>query len=220
MASFFELIRDVRRGRLVGWTLIAIGISGLFGTRLYAPATHVRAHIVESQVVTKSAPKPTVKEVAAYAVPPSDPKFIAIPAIDLGNTPILAFGLSATGTIATPNSIYETGWFDGSSKPGQAGVMFIYGHIASFTPYSVFAKLHMLRPGDEVIITRGDNTIFRYQVTGSETYPYNAVDMSRVLTPASAGIPALNLMTCAGQIITVGGVKEYSQRLVIFTQQI
>lgn len=218
MNDFFTRLREARPWQLAGWLCIGLGVIGLVGATVNVE--RVKKPPVQNRVLTSSAPKPSAKQVATYTVPPSDPRFIAIPAIGLGNTPVLAFGLAADGTIETPDSVYETGWYNASSKPGQAGAMFIYGHIASWTQYSVFANLSKLKPGDEVTVTRGDNAVFHYRVTGSQTYPYNAVDMGRVLAVVQPGAPGLNLMTCAGQIITVGGAKEYSQRLVVFTKQI
>ena len=203
--------------RLVGWLLIAFGFLGLFPTILNSTGS---GHPVEGQILTTSSPPPTAKQVAAYTVQPSYPKFISIPKIGLGNILVRSFGLEKNGTIGTPNSIYEAGWYNSSSKPGQAGAVFIYGHVASWTKYSVFQNLNKLKQGDEISITRGDNTVFHYEVTGSKTYAYNAVDMSRVLSPTSPNVSGLNLMTCAGKIITVGGAKEYSQRLVVFTKQL
>jgi sortase (surface protein transpeptidase) len=156
--------------------------------------------------------------VATYTVPPTDPKYIAIPAIGISNTPILKLGLTSSGVIAVPDNIYETGWYDSSSKPGQAGAMFIYGHVSSWTADGIFYNLHKLQPGDDISITRGDNTTYTYRVIKSLVYPYNAVPMSTVLNTVSDATSGLNLMTCTGQVIK--GTSEFNERLVVFTSLI
>ena len=169
-------------------------------------------------LVSKSAPssvRPSDKAVATYSVPPTNPKYIAIPSIGLANTLILRLGLTSNAAIAVPDNIYEAGWYDGSSKPGNPGAMFIYGHISSWTADGIFYNLHKLRQGDLVNITRGDNTIYTYKVIKLVIYPYNAVPMDTVLTNISKNIPGLNIMTCTGQVIK--GTSEFNERLVVYT---
>lgn len=183
----------------------------------------VHQHITEpnlppESLTSKSAPssvKLKPQAVASYSVPPTNPKYIAISAVDISNTPIVRLGLTASGAIAVPDNIYETGWYDGSAKPGQSGTMFIYGHVSSWTADGIFYNLHKLQPGDDVTITRGDNTIYTYKVVKSVVYPYNAVPMATVLAPVAPGTPGLNLMTCTGQVIK--GTSEFNERLVVYT---
>ncbi len=163
-----------------------------------------------------SSVKPKPEAVASYSVPPNDPKYIAIPAISLSNTPVLKLGLLTSGAIATPSNIYETGWYNGSARPGQAGAMFIYGHVSSWTANGIFYNLKKLAPKDQITITRGDNKTYTYQVVSTRTYAYNNVDMGQVLAPVVANTPGLNLMTCTGQLIK--GTSEFNQRLVVFTK--
>lgn len=127
----------------------------------------------------------------------------------------MPLGLLKDGEMATPNNIYDTGWYTASSKPGQAGAMFIYGHVSSWQANGVFYNLKKLKPNDRIIISRGDDARYIYKVVSSTVYPYNHVDMQAVLSPVTAGLPGLNLMTCTGPLI--GGTGEFSQRLVVFT---
>ena len=169
-------------------------------------------------LTSRSAPssvKPRAQTVASYSVPPTHPKYKNIPAIAVANTRILQLGLLSNDSIAVPDNIYDTGWYDRSSKPGQTGAMFIYGHVSSWTADGVFYKLKELTAGDKIIITSGDNTTYTYQVVSTKIYPYNNVDMNQVLAPIESNTPGLNLMTCTGQIIR--GTSEFSERLVVFT---
>ncbi len=121
----------------------------------------------------------------------------------------------SNGAIGVPDNIYETGWYDGSSRPGQVGAMFIYGHVSSWTANGIFYNLKKLQPGDGITITRGDNTTYTYKVVASKVYPYNAVDMNAALSPIDKTKPGLNLMTCTGQVIK--GTSDFNERLVVFT---
>jgi len=124
-------------------------------------------------------------------------------------------GLTGSNQVATPDNIYDTGWYNGSAKPGQSGAMFIYGHVSSWTADGVFFNLKRLKVGENITITRGDNTTYTYQVVSSKIYPYNNVNMQEVLSPINASKPGLNLMTCTGSLIK--GTSEFSERLVVFT---
>ena len=167
---------------------------------------------------SQSAPKSTKlsdKEVANYTVPPTDPKYIAMPTIGLSKTPVVKLGLLKDGTMATPDNIYKAGWYAASSRPGQPGAMFIYGHVSSWTANGSFYNLKKLKPGDSVIVTRGDNKIYNYKVVKMAVYPYKSVSMNTVLAPINAKFPGLNLMTCTGKIIK--GTSEFNERLVVYT---
>jgi sortase A len=159
--------------------------------------------------------KPAQSAVVSYTVPASDPKYISVPIIEISNARIVRLGLLASGQIAVPNNIYDTGWYGGSALPGHLGAMFIYGHVSSWTNDGVFYNLKKLKAGDTITITRGDNTTYNYQVVSVKIYPYNNVDMEQVLAPIDASKPGLNLMTCTGQVIK--GTSEFNERLVVFT---
>lgn len=206
----------------IGFGLIVIGLTGLIlAAVIYAnrprPPKLTGSQAVKSvdATIPPSSAKPSTKDEAAYSVPYSNPKYISIPAIGINNVPVLKLGLMADGAIATPDNIYDSGWYDGSSLPGQPGAMFIFGHVSSWTANGIFYNLKKLAPGDTVTITRGDNTTYSYSVVTTKVYSYNAVDMNQVLSPINASVPGLNLMTCTGQVIS--GTSEFNKRLVVFT---
>lgn len=165
-----------------------------------------------------TAKKPSKNDIDSYTVAPDLPRYIAIPAINVSKTRVLTLGLAKNNQIAVPDNIYDTGWYDGSAKPGQAGAMFIYGHVSSWQANGIFYNLRELKAGDAVNITRGDGKKFSYRVVSTRIYPYNHVDMHTVLAPVDPGTPGLNLMTCTGKVIK--GTSEFNERLVVFTKQI
>lgn len=164
---------------------------------------------------TPSSVKPTAQQIAGYQVAPDLPRYINIPAIKVPTSRVISLGANKKNQIVAPANIYDAGWYKRSAKPGQAGAMFIYGHVSSWDAKGLFFNLRKLKPGDKVTVTRGDNKKFTYTVISSKTYNYKKVDMHQALSPIQAGKPGLNLMTCAGKIIK--GTNEFDERVVVFT---
>lgn len=208
--------------KIRAYLFIIIGISGI-GLSIYLylqqpsppPINKLNAKSVAVTQAPSSA-KPSASVVNSYSVPPDQPKYISIPAIGVDNAMIVRLGLLKTGAIATPDNIYETGWYQNSAVPGQQGAMFIYGHVSSWTADGVFYNLKRLRPGDQITIVRGDNIRFIYKVVALKIYPYKNVNMKQVLAPYNSKVPGLNLMTCTGKVIP--GTSEFNERLAVFTE--
>lgn len=156
-------------------------------------------------------------DVNAYQVAASMPRKISIPKIE-AEARILKLGVTASGAMAAPANIFDTGWYDQSSKPGEAGAMLIDGHVHGPTKPGVFHQLKTLKPGDEIAVERGDGQLFNYKVVSLKTYPADSVDMmGAALTPVTAGKPGLNLITCAGELDKT--TNHYKDRLVVFAEQ-
>ena len=158
--------------------------------------------------------RPPASSVAQYHVPADLPKYVEIPAIGLGKTRILSLGVLANGAIATPPNIFDAGWYKDSAKPGQAGAMFIFGHLSSWQSNGAFHDLKKLKTGDKIIITRGDSKTFTYVVSRSESYAVEDVNMDTVLSPVTLNKPGLNLMTCDGKVIK--GTSDFTRREVVY----
>jgi LPXTG-site transpeptidase (sortase) family protein len=216
-------MRKLKLRRIVGYTLIVVGLGlgilavGLFlgndMTSLQAPAA-----TAGRSEAAPSADKPTPAEVKTYSVAADVPKYVSIPAIGLDTTRVKQLGTTKDNQIATPDNIYDAGWYNASAKPGQVGAVFMYGHVSSWQANGAFHDLKNLKAGDTVTITRGDNKQFVYKVVTSKIYSKDAVDMGAVLSSIAEGKPGLNLMTCTGAIIK--GTSEFSERLVVFTKQV
>ncbi len=208
------MLKKILTQRNIALVLIILGITGI-STAIVTYKNEPKPPKTVSVYSAPSSIKPSSREVISYSVPANDPKYIAIPAIGISNTPVLKLGLSKSGAINTPDNIYETGWYDGSSLPGQSGAMFIYGHVSSWSADGIFFNLKKLVYGDNILITTGNNTVYIYRVSSTKVYPYNNVNMQQVLSPINAKLPGLNLMTCTGQVIR--GTSEFNERLVVFS---
>ncbi|MEO6761707.1 MAG: sortase [Candidatus Saccharimonadales bacterium] len=214
--------RPTRGVRLIAYGLILVGIgAGIWAGFLWhnqagetVPPPLPQMLAPQESATPAPVAKPEPKVVAAYQVAPTLPKFISIPAIGVGKTRILSLGLTSDGHIAVPSSSYDTGWYTGSAKPGDSGAMFIYGHVAGWNTGGIFYNLKKLKPGDNIIVTRGDDTTYTYTVDSLKLYPVKDVDMNAVLAPIDPTKPGLNLMTCTWDI--VGGKSEFNNRQVVF----
>lgn len=152
---------------------------------------------------------------ANHSAPASHPKILTIDKAGIA-TRILPMGLTESGAIEAPRTIYDAGWYTKSSLPGMSGATFIDGHVHGITKPGVFYELKNLQEGDKITLTKGDNTTLHYQVKAIKKYSLEEVDMRQVLSPISDK-PGLNLMTCHGSYDTSSG---YQERLVVFSELI
>jgi sortase (surface protein transpeptidase) len=204
---------------VVGFTLLLIGVNISFHDRhanrvanqyaaqLVYKANHNISHTVPSTI------KPVVSTFASYTVAANLPRYIFIPKLSV-QAVVRPLGLTVNGQLATPDNVYDTGWYTQSSTPGQPGAMVIDGHVSSWTTNGVFYGLKTLQPGDLIEIQRGNGTTVNYSVVKKQVYAYQQVDMSALLSPIDAGKPGLNLITCTGDVIK--GTNDFNERVVIF----
>lgn len=208
---------STRKTKYIAWLLIGLGIIGLvIGLWVFfrqsVSSNPVNTPSLESPPSSK---KPSQQEIQTYSVSPSSPKYISIPSIGVDDSRVIKLGTLSNNQIASPRNIYDAGWYSSSARPGQKGAVFIYGHVSSWQAAGIFHNLKKLKPGDRIIITRGDGQKFTYEVKATKTYDAKQVNMDEVLKPIDPNKPGLNLMTCSGHIIK--GTSEFSERLVVFT---
>jgi sortase (surface protein transpeptidase) len=167
------------------------------------------------QVPDETPPKGDINK---YQVASDMPRFILIPKLSVKSR-VLRLGVTASNELKTPASIYDSGWYDGSAKPGEAGAVLIDGHINGATQPGVFFGLKKLVPGDTITIERGDGKKLNYKVVKSQSYPKDQVDMSSALTPVVPGTKGLNIITCDGKPVP-GKAFTYDRRLIIYAEQV
>lgn len=122
----------------------------------------------------------------------SVPVRLAIPAIEL-NADVVSIGLGPDGNldVPPPHADGPAAWYQGSPTPGELGSAVLVGHVDA-----VFARLRLLRPGDQAEVWRADDSVIRFVVTGIARYPKDHFPGDRMLGPRD--YPALALMTCGG----------------------
>jgi sortase (surface protein transpeptidase) len=159
--------------------------------------------------------KPSQNDLNSYMVAPSAPRFIYIQKFKV-KAIIRPLGLTDKGQLEAPENVYDTGWFNKSSAPGQKGAMLIDGHVSSWTTKGVFYGLPTLKLNDQIKIERGNGSNVVYKVKSIKTYDANVVDMTAALSPINPAKPGLNLITCSGEVVK--GTSEFNKRTVVFTQ--
>lgn len=152
----------------------------------------------------------------AYRVAPNLPRLIRIPKIKVESR-IVRLGMQTSGKLRSPSNIYDTGWFEGSSKPNESGAMLLAGHVHGPTKPGIFYNLHKLVAGDTFEVERGDGQVFNYRVVDTKTYHRDSVDMSAAMTSYLSGERGLNIITCSGDLDDSG--NHYEDRLIVFAVQ-
>lgn len=144
---------------------------------------------------------------------PSEPVRVAIPTIGV-RAPVRPVGLAEDGSIAAPplDRPQETGWYDLGPTPGQDGPAIIVGHVDSRSGPAVFERLHTLRPGDLVEVTRRDKRVAVFRVDSVEQFDKDNLPAAKVYGDFSQ--PVLRLITCGGR--WEGGATGYADNVVVF----
>lgn len=174
----------------------------------------------ESEGQTSSAQPPSEDKVpdaviSNYSVASDLPKYISIPKIKISKTRVLRLGLDKDGAPKTPRNVWDTGWYEGSSKPSDAtGAALIMGHVSGPTNGGIFYNLYRLSNGDEIQVTEGDGTIHTYKVVAKEEVPVSDINMNNYLVSKNVDKPGLTLMTCAGEFNPK--TQTYDKRLAVF----
>ena len=204
--------RDARTNRL----------ENIAAAKLVAEANHraAKSSTPIAAITSAAVPattKPAPSAVAEYIVAPDLPRYLVIPKLRV-KARVLSVGLDAQGAMKTPANVFDTAWFNQSSLPGQAGAMLIDGHVSSWTAHGVFHDLKKLSSGDIITIQRGDNAMFNYQVAKVQIYDADNVDMVAATMSIDATKPGLNLISCAGDVIS--GTNDFNKRIIVFATQI
>ena len=110
-------------------------------------------------------------------------------------------GVNTAGELDTPNNIFDVGWYEGSSKPGEGGTMIIDGHNGGPHVYGVFKNLPDLMEGDIIQVERGDGEIFKYRVAENKAVPLTESNdyMSTAAKSPESGKESVTLISCTGE---------------------
>lgn len=152
----------------------------------------------------------------AYTVSPDMPRMISIPSLKV-EARILHMSLTSTGAIQAPKGIWDTGWYDGSAKPGQKGNAFIDGHVSGPTEPAVFRNLKNIAKGAEITIERGDGSTLVYKVQSIDIVKLDDLNMKTVLASPTGMTESLTIMTCGGNYL---GDYTYDSRVVVRAERI
>lgn len=197
-----------------------VAIQGLYANKAVTEQVQVLAAkeataTGDGEIPTETNPVPG--SIDSYKVGPALPRVISIPKIGV-EARVLRVDVNSKNEIGTPGSIHDTGWYMGSSLPGESGAMVIDGHRSGPTKDGVFRHIGKLQKGDEITVQRGDATVFRYRVESVESVAVGAVDMQKLLSPIQQGTNGLNLITCSGAYNSA--THDFADRTIVYATQI
>ena len=152
-----------------------------------------------------------------YIVEPDLPRFLQIQKINL-NSRIQKVNIDSSGNINMPKNIYDIGWYEGSSKPGDRGVSFLNGQANYKGGPAVFANLDKLVKGDEITIEMGSGNFISYRVVSTTSLPAEKIKLISLLDPVEIKGQGLTLMTLSGQYDQK--TKTYPNRTVVLAEKI
>ena len=127
----------------------------------------------------------------------ASPAEVDIPKIEARSS-LVELGLNADQTVQVPpvETPMQAGWFTGAPKPGEPGPAVVLGHVNGGGQAGIFAKLHELAAGDEVLIKRTDGTTARFTVNRVDQVSKDHFPTDEVYGNTEG--PELRLITCGG----------------------
>ena len=130
-------------------------------------------------------------------LPPANPTEIRIDKIGAVSS-LIPTGLNPDRTIEVPpvSEPLQASWYRLGPTPGAVGPAIVLGHINGGGEDGIFARLHELRPGDQVQVKREDGKTAIFTVTKLEQVPKSNFPTQAVYgdTPDAQ----LKLITCGG----------------------
>jgi LPXTG-site transpeptidase (sortase) family protein len=160
-------------------------------------------------LVTSPLPSSTPRPTPVPPLPlPGLPVHLVIPRIRVDTTVVeLSTTLDAHGVPQWETVPFVAGHYRVTGLVGARTNVVLSGHVVTRDMGNVFRDLHLLRPGDPVVV---------YTEQGQFTYRVSAlrlVDPSDTSVLAPSGTPQLSLITCAGAFDF--RTHTFNQRLVV-----
>jgi hypothetical protein len=168
-------------------------------------------------------PAPPAEERSAPAAhkPPkaveAEPARLLIDKIGV-NAAVSPVGLQRDGTVQVPplSHLGRVGWYRFGPAPGERGPAVLLGHVDSGRGGpGVFYRLHALKPGDAVRVTRSDGGSARFRVTSVEDVPKQRFPTARVYGDLDHA--GLRLITCGGTFDRARA--SYTRNIIVWARR-
>jgi LPXTG-site transpeptidase (sortase) family protein len=191
-----------------------LGVSGCSGqpgapTTPPTPSTPANSRVAPTTTQpVRDAPSPGDARPAHLAK--SAPVRLQIAEIGVDTT-LMNLGLRRDGTMEVPPGGFPAGWYTGGPTPGELGPAVIAGHVDMKGP-GVFYRLHQVKPGDTIIVSRKDGTRPVFRVTRISIFPKD--DFPTKLVYGNINQSVLRLITCGGSFNSRSG--HYEDNIVAF----
>ncbi|HTK65404.1 MAG TPA: class F sortase [Pseudonocardia sp.] len=143
---------------------------------------------------------PSIVGGAVTPIPPlpaATPLEVRIDAINAESS-LEALGLNPDQTVAVPpvTQPKQASWYKLGPTPGAPGPAVILGHINGGGEPGIFSRLHELKPGDQVKVSRADGKTALFTVTKLEQVKKDSFPTLAVYGDTTGA--ELRLITCGG----------------------
>jgi LPXTG-site transpeptidase (sortase) family protein len=138
------------------------------------------------------------------------------PSVEI-DAPVVVRGLDATGKMLTPDTSYDTAWYDFSARPGSDGNAVFSGHVdyVNVGP-AVFWDLKDLAQGDVIEIDMEDGVTYSYRVIMKQQYDAATAPIDEIVGPTAK--QSVTLITCSGTFSSAS--HQYDKRLIVRAERI
>jgi LPXTG-site transpeptidase (sortase) family protein len=204
-------LHPVSLGLLGG--LLSILIIGLVIPFLPAKVVSPVTQKTSSTSVSPTTAQPVSVNPAAKPALPSDR--VTINRIGT-NAPVIAVGLTSSGAMGTPKTLWQVGRYDKGAVVGASGTAVLVGHSGAPGQVGVFEHIDRIKVGDIVTYTRIDGTTISFRAISTEAYPVNDQTAQFLVAPTAKS--SLNLISCYGK--WDASTQEYDQRWIVKTVRI
>lgn len=159
---------------------------------------------------------PAANYLTTYKVAAERPRIISINSIGV-TARVFEVGRDGRVQPQLAKNSYDAGWYNVSVKPGDNGAVVVSGACSGSVGQGVFHRLNELSNGDTITLEKGDGTVLSYVVVGKETVAVDAVDMTKVLSPANRAAQGLNLIGCTGSYDEK--TNDFAGRIIVYAAQ-
>jgi sortase (surface protein transpeptidase) len=169
-----------------------------------------------STPTSTSTPTPEPPTATPTPVPLAKPDRLVIPRIGL-DTPVFPVGPDGNGNLVVLK--HDVGWYERSGRPGGGTNVIFWAHVLRWKSApdvpAPFADVHLLEPGNQVIVVNAHGERFRYAVTKQIRVTPDQVEY---LAPTDH--ERIMLVSCIGDNVIVGGELTKTQRLLTIAEPI
>ncbi|KKU66630.1 MAG: Peptidase C60 sortase A and B [Parcubacteria group bacterium GW2011_GWA2_47_16] len=145
------------------------------------------------------------------------PKELSIPIINVSAL-VQVVGIDKNGRMGLPTNFVDVGWYKYGPRPGERGSAVIAGHLdTAQDDKAVFAKLSLLKKGDDVYVLDETGRKIHFRVAKKEVYDDTKAPLDRIFDQTTT-TARLNLITCDG--VWNPKTKNYSERLVVYSERV
>ncbi len=220
--------------------VLVVAMATYWGLKFYQQWPNSQAANERNQQLGLVDDEVTDEDKANYTVDGADkPKLLNIPAAGVENARIQEIGLLSPNSngsqqMDAPQNVHDVGWYNCQINPvaGKAcdqyispvgglntqTAAFMDGHSCG-SDGCVFDQLDQLKPGDEISVTMGDNSIVTYVVDGVQVVELADLDMNQAMKSYQPGKAGLNIITCDGAWSGTDsrGVRTMNHRVVVYS---